>query len=318
MELRLIGYWAAIADGETPRRRRTLWHARDRTRKRAAPQESLRAGAEGSAVLPNAMEFVDGAVSRQERNAVASYLDAGVMVRVAAGLSPCRICGTANGCGERSDGAYLWPDGLAHYVREHSVRLPADFVQHALKGQAMDSDGRELSIESIERMPLDRRWWIAATGGVPPPVPEQAPTATQVSILLPDGTEADWSCEIRALNPFADLRGRQVSRMVLRSRQSDSWTGDGNDVFECLTDLRRQLEPIGYRVCCNGARRNAWPWPFARGGVSTVVLIGEDVQEAGKEPQGHPMLPTLDPAVPSEIVSLEEQFAWLASHGHPV
>ena len=33
---------------------------------------------------------------------------------------------------DRSDGTWVWPDGLAHYVAAHDVRLPARFVRHAL------------------------------------------------------------------------------------------------------------------------------------------------------------------------------------------
>lgn len=31
-----------------------------------------------------------------------------------------------------SDGTWLWPEGLSHYVREHGVVLPEEFVVHAL------------------------------------------------------------------------------------------------------------------------------------------------------------------------------------------
>ena len=29
-----------------------------------------------------------------------------------------------------SDGAWIWPEGLHHYVEIHSVRLPAEFINH--------------------------------------------------------------------------------------------------------------------------------------------------------------------------------------------
>jgi hypothetical protein len=48
----------------------------------------------------------------------------------ARGLSPCRLCGQLNGSAEYTDGTYVWPEGLAHYVMEHDVRLPDEFVSH--------------------------------------------------------------------------------------------------------------------------------------------------------------------------------------------
>lgn len=35
------------------------------------------------------------------------------------------------GCCTLTDGKYVWPEGLAHYIAEHAVRPPEDFIQHA-------------------------------------------------------------------------------------------------------------------------------------------------------------------------------------------
>jgi hypothetical protein len=49
------------------------------------------------------------------------------------GYSFCRFeCGIPNnamGDSDLSDGEWLWPEGLAHYVERHSVRLPDEFIQ---------------------------------------------------------------------------------------------------------------------------------------------------------------------------------------------
>lgn len=37
------------------------------------------------------------------------------------------------GCTTLTDGKYVWPEGLAHYISEHAVRPPEDFVKHSLK-----------------------------------------------------------------------------------------------------------------------------------------------------------------------------------------
>lgn len=37
------------------------------------------------------------------------------------------------GCTTLTDGKYVWPEGLAHYVTAHAVRPPEEFVRHALE-----------------------------------------------------------------------------------------------------------------------------------------------------------------------------------------
>ena len=46
----------------------------------------------------------------------------------------CRFaCGeTAMGAEDLTDGTYVWPSGLVHYVEQHAVGLPEAFVAHAL------------------------------------------------------------------------------------------------------------------------------------------------------------------------------------------
>lgn len=60
----------------------------------------------------------------------------------------CRVCGQVVGNLELSDGVYVWPEGLAHYVLSHSVRLPAEFEQHT---RAMRAE--------LEEAPIDEVWW---------------------------------------------------------------------------------------------------------------------------------------------------------------
>ncbi|MGW7484243.1 hypothetical protein ACWGH8_37390 [Nonomuraea muscovyensis] len=96
--LRLIGYWWSLDAPEWPR-----------------PQD-----------------WIDPDWSPEERDLLALYLESGMRAPYAtAGFSPCRICAMANGSLEFTDGVFLWPQGLAHYVREHSVRLPDEIVRRA-------------------------------------------------------------------------------------------------------------------------------------------------------------------------------------------
>lgn len=99
-ELTLIGYWRSEAGDGRP----------------------------GDGRWPSPATFVDSSWDVDERDSVADYLGRGFVVRAYMGYSPCRLCDLeTNGNLELSDGVYVWPEGLEHYVRDHAVRLPEPF-----------------------------------------------------------------------------------------------------------------------------------------------------------------------------------------------
>ena len=75
----------------------------------------------------------DGYVASLREN-ICRYLDSGVEFHACMGYSFCRFrCGIPDsrmGCRDLSDGHWLWPQGLSHYVRVHDVRLPDEFVRY--------------------------------------------------------------------------------------------------------------------------------------------------------------------------------------------
>lgn len=75
-------------------------------------------------------DFVDPDWDPTERDLVIKYLERGVEKHQWRGSSTCRCCGRRNGSRCFTDGTYVWPEGLAHYLREHNVRPPAVFVDH--------------------------------------------------------------------------------------------------------------------------------------------------------------------------------------------
>ncbi len=103
--------------------------------------------------LPDPANFVDPDWEVDERRVVASYLNAGRPIGTGRGCSPCRICGASNGFEDFTDGVFQWPEGLAHYVLDHAVRLPEEIVEHAL---------RSTDAAAVVGL-VDTKWWIAAT-----------------------------------------------------------------------------------------------------------------------------------------------------------
>jgi hypothetical protein len=69
---------------------------------------------------------------------VATYLSSGQTYEQYRGCSWCRFqCGiSAREMGSRdlTDGTWVWPEGLAHYVESHDVNLPSRFVDHITSG----------------------------------------------------------------------------------------------------------------------------------------------------------------------------------------
>ncbi|MET7402960.1 hypothetical protein ABZS66_56715 [Dactylosporangium sp. NPDC005572] len=119
--------------------------------------------------LPDVCDFVDPGADPGEQRAVAAYLRSGTAYVVAAGYSVCRLCGRGNGSAELTDGThFLWPSGLAHYVEEHAVRLPAEVVAVAVAagGAAPPVDLGRFGFEAWEsgEIRVDLEWWTRQTG----------------------------------------------------------------------------------------------------------------------------------------------------------
>jgi len=115
---------------------------------------------------PQVAEFVDEQWDKTERDVVASYLEQGLALPPhlrQRGFSRCRFCGAVNGSNEKTDGSYIWPEGLAHYIRSHSVRLPVSVIRHIVTKPVstrprVNDDWWEAAIRS-----RDQEWWKTAT-----------------------------------------------------------------------------------------------------------------------------------------------------------
>lgn len=86
---------------------------------------------------------------------VALYIRSAFLESFELGYSFCRLCESSKGanrhsirmgCCTMTDGKYVWPEGLAHYVTVHAVRPPSEFVDRAVKNfvaiREMQGSGR--------------------------------------------------------------------------------------------------------------------------------------------------------------------------------
>ena len=76
-----------------------------------------------------------GAVySHNVKVAVVEYLDERMFEDAGyRGWSCCRLCGKVLGTHDYSDGVWIWPEKLSHYILDHSVKLPDEFIDHVLR-----------------------------------------------------------------------------------------------------------------------------------------------------------------------------------------
>jgi len=85
-----------------------------------------------------APQEVVGNLPPNVRTKLGEYLDAGATDSLSSqrGYSWCRFfCGIPReqmGSRELTDGQWVWPQGLSHYVCSHGITLPEEFVAHAL------------------------------------------------------------------------------------------------------------------------------------------------------------------------------------------
>jgi hypothetical protein len=97
--------------------------------------------------LPLPHELI-GEMPELARQAVCRYVSGGTLFESYRGLSWCRFyCGVDDremGFREFTDGEWVWPEGLVHYVRSHNIVLPDEFIATALARRApvKSDDGR--------------------------------------------------------------------------------------------------------------------------------------------------------------------------------
>ena len=77
-------------------------------------------------------QLLVGGLSAPDRDLLARYLRQGKTLVRYPEPSFCRFsCGESDmGRADLTDGTFVWPEGLAHYLERHDVRLPTHFLTH--------------------------------------------------------------------------------------------------------------------------------------------------------------------------------------------
>ena len=118
--------------------------------------------------LPVLTQFVDPSWDPDERDMVITFLTEGDAVGwLSTPAMVCSACGQTTGPGDRTDGTYIWPEGLPHALAEHQVRLPSIFVLHvrtALAERARYPDRDVWLLDQHGTRPTDDSWWSSVEG----------------------------------------------------------------------------------------------------------------------------------------------------------
>jgi hypothetical protein len=83
---------------------------------------------------PQPQRLVQPGWHTQDLAKIITYLRSGRDYISYLGYSHCRFsdcrdeCRERNGVSDLSDGVWVWPEGLAHYIEKHSVILPEEFI----------------------------------------------------------------------------------------------------------------------------------------------------------------------------------------------
>jgi hypothetical protein len=155
-------------------------------------------------------EFI-GDLPLETRTKIADYLDTGLVYEVYRGISWCRFFCRVQSMGnkELTDGYWVWPEGLSHYVRDHGVTLPSEFRDH------IESRPTPIPKEQWDKSPPDKEFWKDWC--------RQNASGKYRSKLIAARQRADCEAERIVAKAVAELEATKgVSKVECR------WAGCGN------------------------------------------------------------------------------------------
>lgn len=106
---------------------------------------------------PHPKDFVGQTWNEAQRQQIVTYLRNSPELTTYRGYSDCRICGCSNGASEQTDGKYRFPEGLAHYVEKHGVRLPKEVEYYML---VTCDPVLAFMKSSAQANKTDASWWL--------------------------------------------------------------------------------------------------------------------------------------------------------------
>lgn len=89
-----------------------------------------------------------------EKNKVVEYLCSGVIINEQFGYGEPRFSDikdpTKLGCGEQTDGEWLWPESLPFYISNYDVRIPQELIDKALAESSGHENEENTDYENME------------------------------------------------------------------------------------------------------------------------------------------------------------------------
>jgi hypothetical protein len=114
--------------------------------------------------LPHPKKFINDQISIEERTLLIRYLERGKVLMRCLGYSFCRFdCGTPDhemGAADLTDGNYVWPEKLSHYISNHNVWLPEPFILHVKTNENYNPEDINLKSQNFDvKTIFNRKWW---------------------------------------------------------------------------------------------------------------------------------------------------------------
>ncbi|WP_206754386.1 hypothetical protein, partial [Lentimonas sp. CC19] len=103
---------------------------------------------------PEPLLLVGSTWKEEKKKRIILYLNSGHRWSEQLGYSYCRFeCGIAessmgNSC--LTDSTWIWPEGLSHYVEEHDITLPDEFIRH-MEDRNWKAEVEEHELESLRK-----------------------------------------------------------------------------------------------------------------------------------------------------------------------
>lgn len=137
---------------------------------------------------------------RKRRADIVSYLRAGTPQAQYMGYSTCRFADCTHrdrsclGSADLTDGQWIWPEGLWHYVHDHAVRLPDEFVASAAKRNFVIP----AKLDARARVFADPAFWLrwCAEHTAPPTPTSDACSLEEASTLCTQLSTRRWRATV--------------------------------------------------------------------------------------------------------------------------